>query len=455
MTHRLLFYIFCSLLTLCACIEDGFTVNPNDQPVFSNDTLDLGLVYTSELTTTSRMTVRNPHDKGLNISEIALSGEAAQYFRINVDGISGTSFSNMEIRANDSIYVFVEAHLPENGKNTPVVFKANMDFLVNGRTSSVVLLASGQDIVRIVGEVLSEPTIFKAGCPYQIKDSLVIDKNASLTIEAGSRVLMHDKAYLKVLGNLIVNGTHENPVVITGDRTGNLLPDVSFDIMSRQWEGIFFFPGSHDNLIQYCEISNTCYGVEAYGDENENKENPMLTLVNCRLRNSGLNVLTMENASVNAYGCEFAEAAAFPVYLSGGNHRFEQCTFSNYYLYSAPSYALIGFDFDENSEEVKATIVNSILYGLSVEVNEGDLTGREIYFNNCLFRSEGVDDENFIQCKWGLDPLFFTVRNDYYFDYRLQEESPAVGMARPELNKFTIVCDYYGKAYTSSLGAFQ
>ena len=36
---------------------------------------------------------------------------------MNVDGLSGREFHNVEIRAKDSIYVFVEATLPENGRN--------------------------------------------------------------------------------------------------------------------------------------------------------------------------------------------------------------------------------------------------------------------------------------------------------------------------------------------------
>ncbi len=39
--------------------------------------------------------------------------------RLNVDGFSGKSFDNVEIRANDSIIVVVETTLPANGGTLP------------------------------------------------------------------------------------------------------------------------------------------------------------------------------------------------------------------------------------------------------------------------------------------------------------------------------------------------
>ena len=97
---------------LAACIEDGFSTSPSDQPVYSVDTLSLGQVFTDEPTPTSRFVVRNPHSKQLQIASISLSGADADCFRLNVDGIPGRNFQNVEIRGKDSIFVFVEATLP-------------------------------------------------------------------------------------------------------------------------------------------------------------------------------------------------------------------------------------------------------------------------------------------------------------------------------------------------------
>ena len=58
------------LMATSACIEDGFTTAPADQPVFSTDTIDLGIVFTGEPTATASAVVRNPHGKSLNVSNI-------------------------------------------------------------------------------------------------------------------------------------------------------------------------------------------------------------------------------------------------------------------------------------------------------------------------------------------------------------------------------------------------
>ena len=143
-----IFYIFALILVCVSCIEDGFTTSPSDQPVFSTDTLDMGVVFTEQPTTTRRFLVHNPHSKQLSISDIRLSGDYADCFRLNVDGINGDVFQDVEIRGKDSIFVFVEATLPEGSKPL-TTFEASIDFTTNGVMQSVVLSAQGQNVHRI------------------------------------------------------------------------------------------------------------------------------------------------------------------------------------------------------------------------------------------------------------------------------------------------------------------
>ena len=52
--------------------------------------------------------------------------------------------------------------------------------------------------------------------------------------------------------------------------------------------------------------------------------------------------------------------------------------------------------------------------------------------------------------------MYYTVRNDYYFDYRLQPESPAIGAADPMLTNPLSKTDRYGNRQPSApdLGAY-
>ncbi|MCC8115282.1 MAG: hypothetical protein LIP03_15080 [Bacteroidales bacterium] len=446
--------------SLASCIEDGFTTSPSDQPAFSADTLDLGTVYTAERAITTRMAVYNRHSKGLNLQRVALSGADASLFRLNVDGMGGTEFTDIEIRANDSIYVFVDCLLPENGSDEPQAITASIDFTTNGVVSSVIVAVRGQDINRIQGEVITADAFWRAGKPYQIKDSLIVSEGATLTIEAGAKLLFHDASYMRVNGTLVCMGQPGNPVRLTGDRTGEVIPGVSYDLMSRQWDGIDFMESSTGNYMQYTEVSNTSYGVGVYGDGSDVSEKK-LTLINSVLRNSGECVLSALNASVEALGCEFAEASYGLIYLVGGDHRFDQCTVSNNYLYSAISGAAWTMIDPAETEEyydaapTKALITNTITYGLGSDVTPGDFTGWDVYFKRCLFKSAGTDDDNFIDCLWDEDPLFYTVRDEYLFDYRLKPDSPAIDAAYPALSENRLEDDFYGVKRTLELGAYS
>ena len=448
-----------------ACINDDISTSPSDQPTFSVDTLKMGTVFTEDVTVTHKFTVRNRNDKGINISDIRLSGPNADLFRLNVDGLAGKTFQNVEIRANDSIYVFVEATLPTNGGTTPQTVNATVDFLTNGVTSHVVLRADGQDVTRLRALTITEDTHLTKGRPYQIFDSLVVAEGRTLTLDPGADLRFHDGATFIVRGTLICNGTLRDPVSIAGDRTGNVITDITFDLMSRQWNGLQFTVSSHGNRMVHTHLRNTWYGVIVSGDGKPSADGaPKLWLQNTRLRNSGDLVLEVYNADVQAYGCEFAEAANGVVRLQGGSHIFNHCTFANYYLFSAIGGAALTLEHlsPENDAETgtpytKALISNSIIYGLGPDISPGDLLGTEVTLNHCLLRSNGTDDDNFIACLWDKDPLYYTVREDYIFDYRVKPESPAIGAGDPALTLPDAAVDAYGLTRSTTaptLGAY-
>ena len=105
---------------------------------------------------------------------------------------------------------------------------------------------------------------------------------------------------------------------------------------------------------------------------------------------------------------------------------------------------------------MQAEIVNCILYGSGSDVIPGDLTGSAVTIRRSLLRSDGADDDNFIDCIWNSDPLFYTVRAEYLFDYRLHSDSPAIGMALPGYSTSAGAVDFYGAPRTSAtLGAYE
>lgn len=447
--HRFIIGITAAIIFLTSCIEDDFSTSPSHQPDYSTDTLRIGDVFTAQGTPTRNFIVYNRNSKGIVISSIKFRDQATSgYFRVNVDGVPGKEFNNVEIRAKDSIYVLVEATIPENGFDAPRVIDAPLDFTVNGVTSTVVINISGRDVNRINGETLTTDTRFTSARPYLITDSLVVGPGATLTLEPGTMLYFHDKASLKVRGTLIADGTPEAPVNFTGDRTGNVVGGIPYELMSGQWDGVRFYETSRGNRLSYLSMRNSTSGITLDSIPSDNAE---LTLTNCRLRNTKSTVISSRHSSVEAFGCEFAEAPAGVIYLHGGNHRFVNCTFSNYYLFAAITGPLIHFD----GEEITAEVDNSILYGLGSMIKPDKIEGMPVTFRNSLLKPAGSDDDNFIDCIWDADPMFYTVREDYIFDYRLRDASPAIGAANPAFIP-SAATDFYGtpRGNTPDLGAY-
>src|SRR5690554_31376 len=91
-----------------SCRKDDFTTDSGAILSFSTDTLLFDTVFTTMISTTKRIKVYNKNSDNLIISDIRLQNGANSQFRINVDGLSGNQHSDIEIRAGDSIYIFLE-----------------------------------------------------------------------------------------------------------------------------------------------------------------------------------------------------------------------------------------------------------------------------------------------------------------------------------------------------------
>lgn len=450
-------------VAVTSCIEDGFTTSPSAQPTFSVDTLDMGVIFTGQPSTTHRMVVYNRADKGITISRIALAGAAADLFRINVDGFSGSEFSDIEIRGGDSILILVATTLPPNGLTVPDVVEASIDFTTAGVRRSVAVTATGRDVVRLHGPVYEQDTHLTADRPYQIFDSLVVAPGATLTLDPGAELYFHDGAYMAVRGTLLAEGDAGREIQLAGDRTGFVAADIPFDLLSRQWAGLIFTGTSRGSRMAYCHVRNTSWGVTVDGSTAPDGHVPDLTVVNSRLRNSGDYSLASIHSRLTLIGTEVAEAALGAVILQGGQASVTHCTLTNYYLFAAPSQPILQLShFSDDTADgsgrpyLTANIDNTIIYGLGADISHGDLTGSAVVLRNCLFKSNGSDDDWFTNCVWGADPLFRTVREEYIFDYTLRPESPAIGAADPALTPQAAATDRLGhpRGQRPDIGAY-
>lgn len=454
-------------LTAISCISDAVSTSPNDILTFSRDTVSFDTVFTDLGTPTARLIVANRAKKGIVISSIRLRNPDSN-FRINVDGVSGKDFHDVEIWKEDSIFMFIECFIPETQNKEPYRVEDELEFVTNGVTQTVLLEAYGQNVTRLKCHRITEDTRFTADLPYIVFDSLVVDKGATLSIEPDTRLLFHDGASMIIHGRIEATGAPGKLIHMRGDRLDDVLPNVSYDILAGQWEGIRISRESFNNRIEYTDMRSTASGlrVDSCGDTSILK----LRILNSWLHNSQAHAFEARYAAIEAYGVCFSEAADAVVSLHGGKNSFIQCTIANNYLFSAISEPLLSLyhclpDQAESATNpnplMEASFENSIIYGLAKDLNEGDFTGSQVFFRNVSLKSGGENDDNFIDCIWECDPLFLTDRAKYYFNYHVLPDSPEIGMGNPQFVTGPLVTDIDGTdrltataAGNTTLGAY-
>lgn len=445
-----------------SCIEDGFTTSSSDVLAFNRDTVAFDTVITLQGTTTKQMVVYNKSKKQINISSIKVAGLASKgHFHLNVDGIRGDAFENVEIRGNDSIYIFIEAKLDEMDKDEPTYLEDRLDFITNGVQQSVLLSAWGQDVIRINGDTIDSNTSFTANKPYLIYDTMFVAQDVTLTLDAGTTLLFHDKGAIRCAGRMLANGTAEEPITFRGDRLDHIVGETSFDVMSGQWGGVIFTPPTMGNVLKHVVMRGSSIGMHCSSNYKNDTARCALKLVNCVLTNSATTCLVTQNCYVQAIGTEFSDAAEEVVYFAGGKVNASQCTFANNYLFEFPSFPVVNvYDVkysDGSMGKIKAYFDNCILYSINdsvPEINQIVLDDFDVYMRYCLFKSDGGNDSHFINCIWTGDPCFLVSREDYIFNYRLGNESDAIGKGNPALCPEEGLYDRYGR-YRLTNGAID
>lgn len=449
-------------LMAVSCISDAISTSSSDILTFSRDTVNFDTVFTQVGTPTARLVARNRAKKGIVISSIRFRKPDTN-FTLNVDGVSGKEFSDVEVRGNDSIFIFIECYIPETAGNEAGLVEDELEFVTNGVTQTVRVEAYGQNVTRLRAVTITGDTRLTADRPYVVFDSLVVAPGARLTIDPGTQLLFHDGAWLGVHGTLEAVGSPDRFIHMRGDRIDNVLPDVEYDILAGQWKGMRITRESFGNRMEYVNMRSTVAGlvVDSCADLSRSK----LLIRNSWLHNSQGSALTSAYSKVDAYGVCFSEASGPVVDLTGGDHDLLQCTIANNYLFHMTGEPLLTLRHVVPGKELsdqplmKLRMRNSIIYGLMGDIEPDDLVGTDAILEYVSLKSKGTDDENFIHCFWETDPLFYTDRPTYYFNYRLQPDSPVKSAGNPAFVTPEVETDMDGVsrlgAEPPSLGAYQ
>lgn len=444
------FLIAIVLLISFSCNKkDIIDDNPSSKLVFSADSVVFDTVFTSIGSVTQKLMVYNNSDNRIQITSVALGSGDESAYRINVDGEAGSTFSDIEIAANDSAYVFVRVTIDPLDKNNPYVVEDEIYFLTNGNDQSVKLVAWGQDANYIVADTYIdglpafkvvadslETVHWTSERPYVIYGYAVINSYGKLIIEEGVHVYFHDGGGLWAYSNGVLNvvGEVENPVVFQGDRLESYYKD-----LPGQWDRIWLMDGraDEDHVIENAIIKNGFIGIQAESFINVTQNR--VRLHNVKIENmEGIGILSRV-FNVEASNLVVGNCGGYNVAITGGGyHSFVQTTLGAYWNYSVrntPAMFVNNYLLDTLGEPVplnfNMNFDNSIIYGVNTDEFETDLDGGAdslYYIKNSIIKTKMdlSDDTFFTDVIVNENPLFINTSNN---DFRIDSLSPAIGKA--------------------------
>ncbi|HMF71311.1 MAG TPA: choice-of-anchor Q domain-containing protein [Flavitalea sp.] len=458
-TGVLLFILF----FIGGCKKESFITSPDAQMSFSSDTLFYDTVFTSTGSITKFVRLYNNNDQKLRLTSVDLGGGVNSQFKINVDGLPGPA-SDLEIAANDSMYVFITVQVNPDAANIPFVIQDSLRIRFNNTERFVQLQAWGQNAHFIRNHVVTGNEIWTNDKPYVILDGLLVNKNAKLTIEKGSRLYFHADAPLLVDGTLEVKGEKYDSLRVRF-RSDRL--DEPYRYFPGSWPGIYFRSDSHDNIMEFAVISNAFQGVVV--DQPSGNANPKLILNESIIENCFDAGLIAIRSDISAKNTLIANCGKNMIIAFGGRYDFTHITnvaYSNSFITHKDPVLSITNVFEDGiavfTADCSASFKNCIFWGDDGLVKDEVTIRKEgsapfsLNFTNSLWKVSGVPANITATAMINnQDPQFNLVETDKrQYDFRLKQGSPAIskGLATGTL---TDLDGNPRKALSPDAGAFE
>ncbi len=427
MRYSVTFLCALMILIISSCRKDFSAELSSGKLTFSKDTVYLDTVFTNIGSSTYNLKVYNKSNKNISVPFIGLARGENSFYRLNVDGIPGKIFENVEILAKDSLYIFIETTIDfsqvanpiytdeivfDSGENLQevklVTLVKDAHFLFPSKDSngfiekiSIGTTTDGEDL-KVNGFFLKENTTFTNEKPYVIYGYCAVPENKTLTIEAGAKIYFHANSGLVISKNatLKINGEINKKVIIEGDRL-----EPQFKEIPGQWGAIWLRAGSKNNSIKNTIIKNASIGI--ISDSISNNSAPTLIIENSQIYNSSnFGILGRET---NIYGENLVINNSGQSSLActiGGTYNFVHSTFANYWNNSFRQYpsVLINnfYAYNKDNKEIvevrdlhAANFTNCIIDGnsnIELLIDQVEGTIFNYSFKNNLLRFKDLND---------------------------------------------------------------
>ena len=501
--RNLVFLFFIALaLSVTSCRKDFSTIPSFGSLEFSKDTVFLDTIFSNIGSATYNLKVYNRGNNDITIPTIALENGVGSNYRLNVDGIPGKSFENIDILAKDSIFIFIETTIDvtsvpnplytdrilfDNGLNEQdvdlVTLVQDANFIFPGRdpiTLEVDVLTLDNQPTTIQGRFLDDSELnFSNTKPTVIYGYAAVPANKTLVIDAGSKIHFHDNSGLIIDSNakLEVNGTLSEKVVFEGDRLEH-----AFSNTPGQWGIIWIRDGSKENVINHAQIKNGVAGIVVDGIDN-NSSIPTVTIKDTEIFNhSNFGVLARESRVLGENLVVGNAGEASLACIAGGDHNFVQSTFANYWINgirSLPTVLLNDYvtNIDSNGQETiianqnpsSANFINCIVDGnnnIEFVVDVVEQAPFDLNVSNSMLKFNDLNSDFDDIPKLDFDDFnlyqniilngFPHFRNSVANDFIIGENSDAINIGSPN-GALQVPFDILGvvRPMNPDLGAYQ
>jgi hypothetical protein len=421
---------------ILSCKKESFITSGDARVILSSDTLRFDTVFTNTGSVTQLFTIKNGNNQKLKLDNVTLKGGTTSFFKINVDGFTGPSVKNIDVEANDSLYVFVTVSINQNNNNLPFVITDSVEVNYNGTRQYLQLEAWGQNARFIRNGKITGNTIWNNQLPYVIVGALQVDTSASLTIEQGTKIYLHADAPLVVDGSLKVNGQQydSTKVYFRSDRL-----DLPYKDYPASWPGIYFRGKSNNNILNYAVIENAYQGVVA--EQASINTNPKLTLNQCLIHNIYDAGIYGVQTSIVANNCQVTNCGKNVLLIYGGNYNFTHCTLAsvnNNFITHKDAVLVVSNNAKQGNSTVvsalTASFTNCIVWADNGLVEDEVIVSKQgtpnfnVQFSNCLWKVKtnpaDITATNIIN---NIAPVFDSIdASKKIYNFRLKQNSPAI-----------------------------
>ena len=439
-----LFPAFCFLLS--ACKKDSFITSADARLRLTTDALKYDTVFTTTGSITKSFKIINENDQKLRLSKVKLMGGAGSSYKMNVNGSATAEANDLEIAANDSIYVFVSVTINPNAANLPFIVSDSILISYNSNNRFVQLQSYGQNANFLSNTIITGNVSWTNTLPYVILGGIRVDTTATLTIPQGCKIYAHADAPIIVDGTLITNGTKNNEVVFAGDRLDNDYKD-----LPASWPGIYFRGTSKNNVLTFTIIKNAYQAVVAQSPSVN--ANPKIILHQCIIDNAYDAGILCANTSLQADNSLISNCGSNIAIIYGGDYNFTHCTVASYsglYItHKNPVLSVNNFAMQGGTivtANLNAVFRNCIFWADSsgfvdneVVVNKQGSNAFTVLFDKNIYR--GANDPANSTLNGNLksqDPLFDeidVVKRKY--DFRITKNNAAPGINKGAATTFT------------------